>query len=129
MTHDPRIEALARVWTPHIFCGLETNEGRGLPDLQYDNLPPDWQQRMREMASDGLHALTRAGLRVVPAEPSDKDVERVARASWDEREKLANGYKLNGNVWWDDADVPQNMRDTYRLVARAAIAAFLGPDQ
>ncbi|NBW15570.1 MAG: hypothetical protein EBR82_47050 [Caulobacteraceae bacterium] len=112
MTHDPRareVIALARVWTPHIFCGLEDNEGRDLPDLQYDNLPPDWQQRMREMASDGLHALHRAGLRVVSAEPSEADVERVARAIDDTYNLLIGGDISNLNQ-----------------VARAAIRAFLG---
>jgi len=121
MTHDDKareVIALARVWTPHVFCGLEDNEGRDLPDLQYDNLTPDWQQRMREMASDGLHALTRAGLRVVAAEPSEADVERVA--------VFARLAKARAYAKIDHRPITSHEEDEmWRTTARAAIAAFL----
>jgi len=115
MTHDPRAREVAdnlALAVGNACCYLTTE--------------PDVYLELRKATGDAIDVLRgRAGLRVVPAKPSEADVERVAKASWDEREKLAKGYLLNGNVWWDDADVPQNMRDTYRLVARAAIAAFL----
>ena len=94
MTHDPRarevIAAELKACFPHEASGFD------------------------DEASAILTALTAAGLRVVPAEQSDEDVERVARGLClgmfdpDERDDL-------GVIRWT----------RYADSARAAIRAFL----
>ena len=76
-----------------------------------------------------LTALTAAGLRVVSAEPSDEDVERVARALG----ALFYSAYSDPKIWTEDLelfrtrDAMNSGGPTYNLfaTARAAIRAFL----
>jgi hypothetical protein len=68
---------------------------------------PGW--RTEAIAEVLLGNLSRAGLRVVPSEPSDKDVERVARALCEEADFDREDWRLPG----------------FQRSARAAIRAFL----
>jgi acyl-CoA reductase-like NAD-dependent aldehyde dehydrogenase len=65
------------------------------------------------VAQDILTALTAAGLRVVPAEPSEADVERVAKAIW----------SADTPEPWEN--LSKGDRSDFLLEARAAIRAFL----
>jgi len=92
MTHDPRAREV-------IFQALtdRNTAGRAL----FANIAAPFADAI-------LTALTAAGLRVVSAEPSDKDVERVARA-------------ISG--LGEDSPVRSALATQW---ARAALRAFLG---
>ena len=66
-------------------------------------------------AHDALDALTAAGLRVVPVEPSEADVERVAIA-------VGDTYLGQPSIFFMVSDA---LRERLRSSARAAIRAFL----
>jgi len=88
MTHDPRALEL--------IAGVRDDDDDAMA-LAY--------------AHDALDALTAAGLRIVPVEPSDEDVERAADAIW-------RGYRENY------AFILRGRGDA-QILARAAIRAFL----
>jgi len=78
------------------------------------------EARTRDEIEDILTALTAAGLRVIAAEPSDEDVERVARGIF------AHEWKVS--VAEIEAQHPhewKSMRDYWTAHARAALRAFL----
>lgn len=51
------VERVARAIVPILSGSQEDKWGRDLPDLQYDNLTPDWQQRYREYAQAAIAAM------------------------------------------------------------------------
>jgi hypothetical protein len=91
MTHDERARAALTDAINEHFNAVD-----------YDGTHP--------IVEDILTALTAAGLRVVPSEPSEADVERVARALCEEADF--------------DADTDWSLPGFQRS-ARAAIRAFL----
>ena len=112
MTHDDRarevpddiLELMARAHD------AEESAQRGEPSPWRNDIAgadPDFHDERIAAMRCAVAALTRAGLRVVPAEPSDADVERVARA--------LGVYHYGADTDWQ-YHAPQ---------ARAALRAFL----
>ena len=104
MTHDPRTAPCLKDSLNH---AREVLADLLLADEMADIINPD-NRSDYEKADAILTALATAGLRVVAAEPSEADVERVANA-------IALEYFHKDVVEWDP-------------VARAAIRAFLRGD-
>ena len=76
------------------------------------------------MGDAGCGATYRAMLAAAPAyEPTEADVERMARAIWEDRE--SNFQARLRQVWDADGPLQELKREHCRNMARAAIRAFL----
>ena len=53
---DDLVERVARALVPHLCGSQEDQHGRDLPDKQYDDLPPDWQDAHRRYAQATIDA-------------------------------------------------------------------------
>ena len=53
---DDLVDRIARALVPLLCGSQEDQHGRDLPDKQYDDLPPDWQDAHRRYAQATIDA-------------------------------------------------------------------------
>ena len=78
---DDLVDRIARALVPLLCGSQEDQHGRDLPDKQYDDLPPDWQDAHRRYAQATI------------------DASGITRLTAERDAALAELRQLTGSIW------------------------------